>query len=390
MQSHQKPTALEFFAGGGLARLGLAAQFDTIWANDIDAVKGHAWIANFGPDGFRLDDINHVEPASLPAADLAWASFPCQDLSIAGGRAGIGAPRSGTFYRFVEIIKTLNGLDRAPEILVIENVAGLLTSHNGADFCALMRALADIGYQAGALEIDARYFLPQSRPRIFIVACPLGRVIPAHLHSPKSAASEFVTPAIVRAWHGLPDDLRQAYIWWALPTPPMPDQSLSQIVDIGDRSWWSQAKTNALIESLSPKHLEKLRQVQASGRAKIGAVYRRTRRVNGVSRPFAEVRFDGLAGCLRTPSGGSSRQFLMFVEGDRVQVRALNVREAMRLMGVSDRYLVPKSTLAGLKIAGDGVAVPVVAWLSQHLLGPLAAIASQHRLGGRPRCFEQE
>ena len=105
-----------------------------------------------------------------------------------------------------------------------------------------------------------------------------------------------------------------------------------------------------------------------------GAIYRRTRTKNGVTQPFAEVRFDGVAGCLRTPSGGSSRQFLLFVHGAAVHARALNAREAMRLMGVCDDYAIPNSAAAGLRIAGDGVAVPVVAWLSTHVLASLVGI----------------
>jgi DNA (cytosine-5)-methyltransferase 1 len=63
------------------------------------------------------------------------------------------------------------------------------------------------------------------------------------------------------------------------------------------------------------------------------------------------------------------------VDGGTLKIRPINPREAMRLMGVPDSYLLPKGTLAGLKIAGDGVAVPVVAWLSEKLLAPLLACA---------------
>lgn len=364
--------ALEFFAGGGLARLGLAAQFETIWANDIDPVKAATLTSNFGDAGFELGDVHTLNAQHIPKADLAWASFPCQDLSLAGGRAGLGAKRSGAFYGFVDIIQSLQRRERAPKILVIENVTGLLTSHNGQDFVALMQALDDLGYQAGALEIDARHFVPHSRPRVFIVACFKTVLIPDALRMALTHISPFRTTAIERAWHKLPMSLKDKTIWWALPVPPKPNQSLLELIDATDQNWWSQAKTEVLINSVSPKHREKLAEVQASGKAQIGAIYRRTRRVNGVARPFAEIRFDGLAGCLRTPSGGSSRQFLLFVDGREVRARALNAREAMRLMGVPDSYILPKSALAGLKIAGDGVAVPVVAWLSAHLVGPLA------------------
>ena len=371
-----KPKVLEFFAGGGFARLGLSADFEVVWANDIDPMKASAWSRNFGAAGFELGDVAEIDVARVPKAELAWASFPCQDLSLAGTRAGLSAARSGTFYRFIEIISGLKILGNAPKVLVIENVSGLLTSHSGRDFAALMQTLAELGYQAGALEIDARFFLPQSRPRVFIIACALGHAIPEVLKSDGPSTSLFHSSATQKVVAHLPSDLRANHIWWALPVPPAHQQTLGDIVDSSDQNWWTQAKTLALIHALSTRHKEKLEAAQKDQQPKIGAVYRRTRIIDGVRRAVGEVRFDGLAGCLRTPSGGSSRQFLLFVDGSQVRARALNAREAMRLMGVSDEYDLPQSVLSGLKIAGDGVAVPVVAWLSKHLLAPLTTAMS--------------
>jgi DNA (cytosine-5)-methyltransferase 1 len=371
MHKAAKPTVLEFFAGGGLARLGLAREFDTIWANDLDPMKAAAWTENFGLKGFESGDIHDVDPASLPNADLAWASFPCQDLSLAGDRAGLSAKRSGAFYAFVAIIQSLQAQQRAPKVLVIENVSGLLTSHGGRDFAAVLTALADLGYRTGTLEIDTRAFLPQSRPRVFVIAVANGIAIPSRLCSATAEGLPFVSQALTKACAKLATQLQANQIWWSLPNPPSPHLNLLDLIDQGDQNWWSQAKTDALLASLSLRHQAALAEVQRSGTTSVGAVYRRTRTVDGQKRPFAEVRFDGLAGCLRTPSGGSSRQFLLFVKGHDVRVRALNPREAMALMGVGDNYILPKSQLAALRIAGDGVAVPVVAWLSRYLLAEL-------------------
>jgi DNA (cytosine-5)-methyltransferase 1 len=366
-----KPTALEFFAGGGLARLGLAGQFDVVWANDIDAVKASAWQANFGEAGFVQSDVHDVRASDIPSANLAWASFPCQDLSLAGGRAGLGAARSGTFFAFANLIQGLAVQGRAPSSLVIENVTGLLNSRGGVDFATLMRTLVDLGYNAGALEIDARHFVPQSRPRVFVVASRKGVIAPQHLLADQASNAPFHSAALVRAHDALPDDLRRAHVWWSLPIPPKGSLSVADLIDHTDQNWWSAQNCAALIDSFSPRHCAKLLEVQKSGELHVGTVYRRTRRIDGVARPVAEVRFDGVAGCLRTPSGGSSRQFLIFVEGKKINVRALNAREAMRLMGVADSYVLPNNERRGLKIAGDGVCVPVVAWLTAHLLIPL-------------------
>ena len=89
----------------------------------------------------------------------------------------------------------------------------------------------------------------------------------------------------------------------------------------------------------------------------------------GVQR--AEVRFDGLAGCLRTPRGGSSRQMLLIVEDGAVKSRWLTAREGARLMGLPDSYVLPAAQSPGLHVIGDGVAIPVVRHLAVNLLEPL-------------------
>src|SRR5512143_123397 len=161
----------EFFAGGGLARLGLAPDFTCVFANDIEPAKAAAYSAAFGGADMRVGDIWKLSTDELPGqAALAWASFPCQDLSLAGARRGLAAPRSGAFWGFHRLIEKLAHEKRAPEILALENVCGLLSSHGGADFTALVHALDAVGYRAGAMEIDASHFVPQSRPRLFIVA----------------------------------------------------------------------------------------------------------------------------------------------------------------------------------------------------------------------------
>jgi DNA (cytosine-5)-methyltransferase 1 len=108
---------------------------------------------------------------------------------------------------------------------------------------------------------------------------------------------------------------------------------------------------------------------QAAGRLKVGTIYRRTR--GGVQR--AEVRFDGISGCLRTPTGGSSRQTIIVVEGAHLRTRLLSSREAARLMGLPDSYKLPKRYNDAYHLAGDGVVVPVVSHLAKHLLTPLAS-----------------
>ena len=94
--------------------------------------------------------------------DLCWASPPCQDLSEAGGRAGLDGTRSGAFWPFMRLIEGLRAERRAPRLIVYENVTGLIDSHGGRDFEAVVGALNNAGYRFGALMIDAALFVPQS------------------------------------------------------------------------------------------------------------------------------------------------------------------------------------------------------------------------------------
>lgn len=89
----------------------------------------------------------------------------------------------------------------------------------------------------------------------------------------------------------------------------------------------------------------------------------------------AEVRFDDVAGCLRTPAGGSSRQVILVVEGNRVRSRLISARETARLMGLADDYVLPARYNEAYHLTGDGVAVPVVRHLAHHIFEPLLAAA---------------
>jgi DNA (cytosine-5)-methyltransferase 1 len=372
MSHPAKPAVLEFFAGGGLARLGLSRHFDIVWANDWDAGKCQAYRANFGSDELVAADIASFQGADLPPNPaLAWASFPCQDLSLAGDRSGLAGQRSGTFYHFTARIHELVQRGDRPGVLVIENVMGLLSSRGGQDYAAVLRALRDLGYRAGCLEMDAAWFLPQSRPRLFIVAVAQDRKISPELLVSPARPCVFITPAVLKAVSRLPQELLSTNIDWFLPKPPPPSQTLIKLLDEATPKWWGNERTARLISQLSPKHLAAVQAAQATGQRQIGTVYRRTRTEKGKKCQRAEVRFDNKVGCLRTPAGGSSRQFLLEIEGPSIQARALSSREAISLMGVEPSYKLPQGALAGLRIAGDGVAVPVVEWLSEHLLSRL-------------------
>lgn len=360
----------EFFAGGGMARLGLGRRWTCLFANDNDPKKAAAYRNNFkdSEPHLAVQDVGEVETDDLIGRPtLAWASFPCQDLSLAGNYEGIRGARSGVFWPFWKLMLGLQREGRQPPLIVLENVVGLLTSNRGKDFKELIGRVTAAGYRAGALVIDAAYFLPQSRPRLFIV-CAQGE-IPQRLLS-SHAGLPWHPRALSEAVHSWPAGLRESWAWWRLPASPAHGTSLDDVIEDepSDVEWHTAAETARLLSMMTDVNREKVENVQMSGCRMVGAVYKRTRQ--GIQR--AEVRFDGMSGCLRTPAGGSSRQTIIVVEGKRVRSRLISGRELARLMGVPDSYVLPKKYNEAYHLMGDGLAVPAVSWLEAHLLHPLA------------------
>lgn len=350
-----------------MARAGLGPGWRCLFANDFDALKARTYRDNWDAADFHLGDIWGVDPAALPGRpDLAWASSPCQDFSLAGGRAGLEGGRSSAFFGFWRLVEALEAGGRAPRAVVLENVVGLLTSHQGRDFAALCAALAELGYGFGALEIDAAAFTPQSRPRVFVVA--VRDAPPAAL----IGEGPFHTKAVRKAHAALPEPLKARWHWWAVAAPPARNLNLAAVLEPDNAVRWNTAaQTERLLALMAPAHRRKVEQALAGGGRRVGALFRRTRIEAGRRVQRAEVRFDAVAGCLRTPGGGSSRQTVLVVQDGAVNSRLLSAREGARLMGLPDDYRLPKSANAALHVTGDGVVVPVVRRLAEQLLEPL-------------------
>ena len=355
---------LEFFAGAGLVRLALEPRWRCAWANDISAHKAEVYRSNFGDAELHLGDVAKVNADELPDARLAWASFPCQDLSLAGWRRGLSADRSGTFWDFWRLMRRLHEAGRRPPLIVLENVVGLLS---GGDFSGLCESLAALDMRFGALVINADRFVPQSRPRVFVVACPTGLSPPDSLVD-DGADSPWRPRGLLKAVDQIPEATRKRWVWWRLPVPQERSASIERLIDAQppDHVWLQQEQTDRLVRMMTPVNRAKLDAARAEGR-RVGFLYRRTRE----GRQRAEVRFDGVAGCLRTPAGGSSRQTLVDLAGDGPRMRLLTAREAARLMGAPDSFKLPARYNHAYHAMGDGVVVPVVRWLDRHLLTPL-------------------
>lgn len=372
----------EFFAGGGMARAGLGSKWECLLANDLNPKKAACYTQNWGDKDLHIGDVAALTTADIPGkADLAWASFPCQDLSLAGSGAGLKGDRSGTFWPFWQLINSLGEEDRAPNIVVLENVAGALSSHGGKDFAAIGEALACSGYLFGAVMINAVHFLPQSRPRLFIIGVRKSATVPHQLIT-TGPHGIWHPPALVEAYRGLSSNSQASWIWWSLPAPPVRTSIFADLVEDTPQgvAWHTAEQTQTLLGLMNPLNLAKVQAAQKSGRRLVGTVYKRTRAEgpDGTKIQRAEIRFDDVAGCLRTPSGGSSRQTIMVIEGDKVRSRLLSPREAARLMGLPDTYQLPQKYNDAYHLAGDGVAVPVVRFLAEYALEPLLMAVTEN------------
>lgn len=369
---------LEFFAGGGMARAGLGERWHCLFANDFDRKKGETYRVNWGGEELRIGDVRQVKAEDLPAqADLAWASFPCQDLSLAGGGAGLKGDRSGTFWPFWNLMRSLMDNGRGPRAIVLENVVGMLTSHGGADFDSLCSAVSASGYTYGAMVIDARHFVPQSRPRLFIVAFRSDVRLSDKITS--AAPSVWNPQALIEAQSRLSDAVKLRWRWWHLPTPAVRNTRFADLVEDmpSDVAWHTEDETARLLAMMSPINRRKVEAVKALGCRAVGAVYKRTRVEDGIKHQRAEIRFDDVAGCLRTPAGGSSRQVIVVADGGKIKSRLISARETARLMGLPDTYTLPNAYNEAYHLTGDGVAVPVVRYLAAHILEPVLMMANR-------------
>ena len=339
----------EFFAGSGLVAYGLKGMFNPIWANDISKQKAVVYEANFGTEYFELGDIKDVNGIQLPNAHLSWASFPCQDLSLAGSIGGIHASRSGLVW---EWLRVLDEMETKPKLLLLENVLGLLSTNNGENYRALHMALVERGFDCGAIVLNASYFVPQSRPRVFVIAVLRGEEIPGELVG--DGPCWLHNKAAIELGKTLPN-----WIWWKTDKPSEREKDLRDIVE--ENVPFDKDDVLRLVPARHQKILDEHESVYATG-------YRRTR--DGQQQ--LELRFDGVAGCLRTPEGGSSRQYLVVKENGHTHARLLTVREAARLMGAPDCFLIPGSYNDGYKAMGDAVAMPVVKFIGERFLKKLA------------------
>lgn len=363
-----------------MVRAGLGPDWRCLFANDFDHKKGRIYRQNWGDGELKTADVGSLTTKDIPdSANLAWASFPCQDLSLAGAGAGLKGDRSGTFWPFWKLMEGLIAEDRAPELIVLENVCGTLTSHEGKDFAAICGRFQQVGYVVGAVVIDAELFVPQSRPRLFVIGVRENREIPKELVA-EGPIEPWHTRTLATAFNKVGPKTKRGWVWWNLPMPQQRKLRFSDLIeeDPKSASWFTAEETRRLISLMSPINREKVEEAKRQRRKMVGGVYKRTRpNERGRKVQRAEVRFDDVSGCLRTPAGGSSRQVVVIVDGRSVKARLISTRETARLMGLPDDYVLPENYNEAYHITGDGVVVPVVRHLAAHVFEPVLEAGSK-------------
>lgn len=358
----KRKLAAEFFAGIGLVRMALErAGWEVRFANDIDPMKFTMYRDNFGGQDFFLGDMASIPGKRVPNVALATASFPCVDLSLAGNRIGLNGGQSSAYWKFQKLIEEMG--DRRPPAILLENVVGLLSSGGGQDLRSIIASLCKFGYAADLLIVDAVHFVPQSRPRLFVIGSLIARPtqlsdLPFHEARPRQVV-EFIQKH---------PDLK----WSHLPLPPLPpkQRNLADLVErLNDTApeWWSADRRAHLFNQMSLAHRKVLRHLTESKRLVFATVYKRVRPAGC----RAELRADGVAGCLRTPRGGSSKQFIIQTGRGAWRVRNMTAREYARLQGVPDSFKITVPYNQALFGFGDAVCVPAVEWIVRNAFSAL-------------------
>ena len=355
---------------------------------NCQAVLTHHW-----PDVPKWGDIADVDGTELPSADAVIFGSPCQDLSVAGRRAGIHGEASSLFFQAIRVIREMQDAGNTPTWVVWENVAGALSSHQGQDFAIVLHEMADAG--ALVLEwavLDARWFgVPQRRRRVFLVACfdpgaaercpdpllPVAESLPGHLgegDAPGQVVAA-LTANGVGAGGGPDDNAGQAgHLIPTLTTRcgnTQDDQQTAKLVPFvkakraqtdTDDETWAEAGPDRPAPTLNAMDNG------SESRATVVSVH---------------LTQDPITSTEVTPalSTGSASGAAMVGVATEMAVRRLTPRECERLMGWPDDHTLvtnprnkPMADGPRYRMCGNGVAAPVMGWIAEQINNAIAAI----------------
>ena len=368
--TYDHKTVIDFFAGIGLVRYALERRgWNETFALDYSVLKHEMYRDHFGDGVYCVEDVHTINVARIPSALLAHASFPCTDTSVAGSRQGLAGPESSAFWGFIRILNEMR--DSRPPLVLLENVEGFLTSNKGDDLKDALHTLNKLGYCVDVLLVDAVHFVPQSRVRLFIIGVQGVRSQDVLEQDIILAQKTEARPEKIKKFiKALP-----TANWFLnyLPALPKREKNVESIIEV-EAPWWNKERSNYLFGQMHDYHKSKVVDLMSQDQWSYGTAFRRMRIRNGMKQSTAEIRLDGVAGCLRTPKGGSARQILIRVGFGKFDARLLSARENARLMG-ADEYILSKNLSLNNALFGfgDAVCVPVIEWLSRYVLEPLTS-----------------
>lgn len=307
---------IDLFAGIGGIRLGFErAGAKCVWSNDIDKSCSTTHKANFGDKNFYLGDIKEVKSVDIPAFDILCAGFPCQPFSIAGvsKKKSLDRPHGfkdktqGTlFYEIARLIK-----DRRPAAFFLENVKNLKSHDNGRTFAVIKETLEELGYSFFYKIIDAKYFVPQHRERIFMVGFD-------------NRSLDFRFPEVNNGNYALKDIL---------------EKEVDHKYTLTDKLW-------KYLQNYAEKHRQK---------------------GNGFGFGLADLNSHTRTLSARYYKDGSE----ILIPQENKNPRRLTPRECARLQGFPETFLIPVADTPAYKQFGNAVAVPVVEAIAKEVVRTL-------------------
>jgi DNA (cytosine-5)-methyltransferase 1 len=211
--------------------------------------------------------------------------------------------------------------ERRPPIVLLENVEGFLTSHNGQDFKEALLALNRLGYSVDAFVINAVRFVPQSRVRLFVIGHQT-TVKPDKVSEKQLSFYQ----SDLRPQNLADFILRHPEINWNIRELPNLPKNNSRLVDIVEeipetsKDWWNTERVEYLLNQTFDRHRVLIETAKKESEYTYFTAFRRVRE----GRSMAEIRSDGIAGCLRTPKGGSARQILLRIGKGKIDIRLLS------------------------------------------------------------------
>ncbi len=364
---------VELFAGIGGASLALAPSFTTLLANDNSPLKAEYFRRNHPCAPFDSRSITELRAADLPKADLLWASFPCVDHSALGGGQGFDGKRGSLVFEMLRILGEHRLLGSLPPLVCCENVPRFVSHDGGKDFAALVQSLVSMGYRVGGMVVDSEQFLPVLRKRLFLVAVRRDVDVPPGIILKRPDPVWHPKP-LVEAVATLPLHARRAWMWLGMPQPDAPVPPLASLLDDGEeQEWFTDERVQRVLSGCRSADVAEVDRLRLEGQVLAIVAAQRADRMEG-RRPALPIYTDGFARCL---TAGAARQLVLRANADGIRIRNVTGAELARLLGLPPSFELPSTLSGSWKCVGDGLCIPVVAWLGRHILAPLAAASEQ-------------